>query len=126
MPFIHVKSLPFRKPFDVQSTVEGLSRDFSNGTGVGLEHVTATREFIAPDHYAVAGSAAQHQPDDSHPVLVDLLAPDFNTPETVETMLATVAASISARTGIPIGNIFINYREAHSGMVFDAGNTVRW
>lgn len=59
-------------------------------------------------------------------MLVDLLAPDFNSEETVEKMLKTVALSISKRAHIPISNIFINHRQAHSGMVFDAGEIARW
>ncbi len=126
MPFIHVKSLPFDKPFDVGVALEGLTKDFAEGTGIGLEHVTATWEFFPPGHYAVAGKAVKHQPKDSHPVLVDLLAPDFNSEEEVEKMLTTVASSISKRARVPITNIFINHRQAHAGRVFDAGEIVRW
>jgi phenylpyruvate tautomerase PptA (4-oxalocrotonate tautomerase family) len=126
MPFIHIKSLAFEKAFDVQSVVEALTLDFSKGTGIGPEHITATWTFLSPGHYAVGGKAAQYQPAESHPVLVELLAPDFNTAETVEKMLMTVASSLSRHTEIPRKNIFIVYRQAHSGMVFDAGEIVRW
>ncbi|HXH02232.1 MAG TPA: hypothetical protein VNN09_02820 [Candidatus Competibacteraceae bacterium] len=126
MPFIHIKSLPFETAFDVAAVVEGITHDFSAATGIGLEHVTATWLFLSPGHYAVAGSAAAQQPQSSHPVLVDLLAPDFNPPEVVEKMLNCVASSIAKRIGIPRSNIFINYQAAHSGMIFDAGEVVRW
>lgn len=126
MPFIHIKSLPFAEPLDTAALVEGLAKDFADGTGVAIEHVTATWEYFRPGHYAVAGKTASHQPQNSHPVLVDLLAPDFNSSEEVAQMLSTVAASIAKRAGIPIGNIFINCREAHAGMVFDAGEVMRW
>jgi phenylpyruvate tautomerase PptA (4-oxalocrotonate tautomerase family) len=126
MPFIHIRSLPFDKSFDMATVLEGLTKDFAKGTGIGLEHVTATWEFFAPGHYAVAGKAAQYQPQDSHPVLVDLLAPDFNSAATVEKMLTTVSASISKHTKVAATNIFINHRQAHSGMVFDAGEIVEW
>lgn len=126
MPFIHIKSLPFDKPFNVRAVIEGLTKDFAKGTGVGLEHVTSTWEFLLQGHYAVAGKAASHQPQDSHPVLVELLAPDFNSAGDVEKMLSTVASSISKRTKIPTKNIFIDYRQTHAGMVFDAGEIVRW
>lgn len=126
MPFIHIKSLPFEKSFKVTSVLEGLTKDFAKGTSIGLEHVTATWEFLPSGHYAVAGKTVSHQPQDSHPVLVDLLSPDFNGPVKVEKMLKVIAASISKRARIPIENIFINHRQAHSGMVFDAGEIVRW
>ncbi|MDE0298994.1 MAG: hypothetical protein OXN17_10205 [Candidatus Poribacteria bacterium] len=126
MPFIHIKSLPFDKPRDVGDVLEGLTRDFAESTGVGLEHVTATWEFLPEGHYAVAGSAALHQPQASHPVLVDLVAPDFNSPENVETMLESVALCISKRAKVQKGNIFISYQGVGSRTVFDRGEVVRW
>jgi len=126
MPFIHVKSLPIDPPMKISALVEGLTKDFAKGTGIGLEHVTATWEFLQPEQYAVAGGTTSKQPQASHPVLVDLLSPDFNQAAQVEKMLRTVAASISKRAKVPITNIFINHRQAQSGMVFDAGEVVRW
>jgi hypothetical protein len=126
MPFIHIKSLPFDRVLNVTSVLEGLAKDFAKETGVGLEHVTATWEFLPAGHYVVAGNAEAHQPENSHPVLVDLLSPDFNRPEKIGKMLHVVASSISKRAKIPISNIFINHRQAHSGMVFDAGEIGRW
>lgn len=126
MPFIHVKSLPFESALKVRAVVEGLTEDIAKGTGIGLEHVTVTWEFLLPGHYAVAGKTSPRQPKESHPVLVDLLAPDINSAKQVEKMLHVVASSISKRVKIPIKNIFINLRQAHSGLVFDAGEVVRW
>ena len=126
MPFIHVRSLPLEPTRDIAAVLEGLIRDFADGTGIGLEHVTATWDLLPAGHYAVGGRAAQRQPERSHPVLVDLTAPDFNPPELVETMLRTVAASIARRAGVPLDNVFVLHREARSGMVFDAGEIVRW
>lgn len=126
MPFIHVKSLPFNEPRDVGAVLEGLTRDFAESTGINLEHVTATWDFLPEGNYAVAGSAAHHQPQASHPVLVELVAPDFNSPEDVEIMFESVASSISKRTKVQKDNIFISYRDVGSGMVFDRGEVVRW
>ena len=126
MPFIHVKSLPFNSHFDTSAALEGITRDFAKETGIGLEHVTATWEFLAPGHYAVAGRASSRQPRGSHPVLVELLAPDFNPGAKIEKMLAAVASSIAKRARIPVTNIFVNFRRARSRRVFDAGAIVRW
>ena len=126
MPFIHIKSLPFNEPLNVRTVVIGITKDFATAAGIQLEHVAATWTFLSPDHYASAGSVAQYQPASTHPVLVDLLAPDFNSPTEVEKMLSSIASSISKRTKVQIDNIFINYRQAHAGMVFDAGEIVRW
>lgn len=126
MPFIHVKSLPFDRFFDASAALEGITRDFAKETGMGLEHVTATWEFLPPGHYAVAGKAASRQPRGSHPILVDLLAPDFNSDANIGKMLAAVASSVSKRAKVPVTNVFINHRPARSGMVFDAGEIVQW
>jgi hypothetical protein len=50
----------------------------------------------------------------------------FISPAEVEKMLSSIASSISKRTKVRIDNIFVNYRRAHAGMVFDAGEIVRW
>jgi hypothetical protein len=41
-------------------------------------------------------------------------------------MLRGLTESISKRSKVPLDQIFINYREARSGRVFDAGKVVRW
>ena len=126
MPYIHIRSLPFEHPRNIAAVVEGIARDFAKASGIALDHVSVTWNFLAPGHYAVAGTAIEFQRQDSHPVLVDLLAPDFNPPDAAELMLHAAASGISQHAGIAIDNIFIEYRQAHPGMVFDAGAIVRW
>lgn len=126
MPFIHVKSLPFKGPIDIQRVVEGVSRDFARDSGIALQHVAVTWMFFQEGAFAVAGHAAHHQPRASHPVLVDLLAPDFNDAPMVAHMMRAAAHSISVHTGVTVANVFVNYRQAHAGMVFDSGEVIRW
>lgn len=126
MPFIHVKSLPFRPALRIRAVLKGIADDFAEGAGIGAEHVTVTWDFFTPGHYAVGGNSASRQQEHSHPVLVDLLAPDFNSAEDIKNMLLVVASSISKRVKVPLSNIFINHRQAHAGSVFDAGEIVRW
>ena len=126
MPFIHIRALPFDSQPEIAELLEGLCRDFAVATGVGVEHVSTTWEWLDPGHYAVGGKAATSQPDASHPLLVDLLVPDFNSAADVERMLTAIADSLAARTGIRRDNLFINQREARAGRVFDAGEIVRW
>jgi hypothetical protein len=126
MPFIHIRSLPLDPGLDISGVVEGISVDFAQGTGIAIEHVSATWAFLPEGHYAVGGEAALRQPAASHPVLVDLLAPDFNDAAQIEEMLRVVAQSVSKRAKVPIHNLFIHHQEARSGMVFDGGTVVRW
>ena len=126
MPFVHITSLPFAQPFDTPAAVVSIGQDFSVATGVAAEHVTVTWQYLSSDHYAVGGSTMAHQPRDSHPVLVELLAPDFNSPEQIETLLHALARIIAAHCDVAVENIFVNCRSARSGCVFDAGDIVRW
>jgi phenylpyruvate tautomerase PptA (4-oxalocrotonate tautomerase family) len=126
MPFIHIKSLPFEQGREIGAIVTAVSRDFSEQVGIDIAHVTATWEYLESWHYAAGGRAAVNQPEDSHPILVDLLVPDSNSPEAIEKMLECVASSIADRARVPKNNIFINARLARSGQVFDAGEIVRW
>lgn len=126
MPFIHIKSLPFTRSLNMAAVLEGISHDFSKETETDLKHVHATWQFFEPGHYAVNGEVHADQAKSSHPVLVDLLTPDFDDEERIETMLTSLAASIAKRANINKKNIFINHRYAHSGMVFDNGRVERW
>ncbi len=54
------------------------------------------------------------------------LAPDFSDTKTIEAMLASLATSLADHAGVPIDKIFINHRQAKSGMVFDDGRVVYW
>lgn len=126
MPFIHIKSLPLEKPFDVGAVLVGVSRDLSETAAIDIQHITATWLFLPSSHYAVAGSVVPQQVKSAHPIIVDLLAPDLHAPYAIEKILADIASSIARRSGMPITNIFISYRAAQTGMVFDAGELVRW
>lgn len=57
---------------------------------------------------------------------VDLRSPDMSSGEMIARMLRLAAESISAEMEVPIENVFVNHREARSGMVFDAGVIVEW
>jgi len=126
MPFIHIKSLPLKDSFDIPKILRGINRDFSEKTGIELMHLHATWEFFQPSHYAKGDTTPEHQPEARHPIIVDLLTPDFNDADTIRLMLETIAASIASRLPFPIDNIFVNHRRAHAGMVFDDGKIVEW
>ena len=126
MPFIHIRSLHFEKSLDASKVIKEITEDFSIATGVAIEHITVTWEFVTPGHYAVAGKVVEYQSMESHPLLVDLLIPDFNSAQEIEDMVRETAKSISRRVKIPVDNIFVHGHVARSGRVFDAGEIVHW
>ena len=126
MPFIHIKSLPFEKRFDVASTIKNIAREFSVKTGIELRHIHTTWQFYESGHYAKGGEVAEYQPRANYPIIVDLLTPDFNDLKVIATMLETIAESLSQQLNFPKNNIFINHNQAHSAMVFDDGRIVKW
>ena len=126
MPFIHIKSLPIEQPLDVPAAIAGIASDFAAANDIPQAHVHVTWAYFQPGHFAKGDRTPDFQPEGPHSVLVDLLTPDFNSGDTIETMLQTLAASIATRTPTAINKIFINHRPAHSGMVFDDGEVVRW
>lgn len=126
MPFIHVRSLPFKKPLDINAVVEGITEDFAKDTGTNLLRVTATWAFFTQGHYAVAGKAAPYQPRDSHPILAEIIVPDYHPGEALEAMMRSVATSITKRVDVSPENVFVQCRLAASGHAFDGGESVRW
>ena len=125
MPFIHIKSLPFEQQLDVPRILQDIAQDFAAGTGIDVQHVHTTWQFYQPGHYA-KGTATHEFQSPHHPLIVDLLAPDFNDAQKIALMLEVTAASLAKRAGFPKNSVFINHRQAHSGMVFDDGEVVRW
>lgn len=126
MPVITIRSLPLPAVADLRPVVEAISTDFARDARVEPEHVTVTWQLLPSGGYAVGGRAAETQPPDGHPVLVDLLLPDFNGPAAVERMLRAIAEAVSRRAGLPLDNVFVCAHLAHSGFVFESGRTVRW
>ena len=88
--------------------------------------MTVTWQTLAPGHYASGGETAAEQPRASHPVLVDLLAPDSYAQERIEAMLRAVAAAVSREARVAGDNVFVDFRPAASGRVLDGGDIVRW
>lgn len=126
MPFIHIKSLPFEENIDMANVVNNIALDFAKSNGVALEHIYTTWEYFCAGHYCKGGELAEFQPKTNFPIIVDLLIPDFNEEKKIAKMLESIADSISRQLEFPKQNVFINHRQAHSGMVFDDGEIVRW
>jgi len=126
MPFVHVRALPLEGDFDPGAVVRAISAEIAQAAGVDEKHMTVTWHTFAPDHYASSGITAPTQPPASHPVLVELVAPDFIPPEQVEKLLRATAAAVARCARVSPENVFVEFRGARSGQVLDAGEIVRW
>ena len=126
MPFVHVRSLPQSDDFDAERAVKEVSAAVASEAEIDEEHVTVTWDYLRPGHYAHGGATAPEQPERSHPVLIAILAPDLHPAGRVERMIRAAAAAAAEATGLPADNVFVDYRAARSGEVFDGGDIVRW
>ncbi len=124
MPVISIKTLPLDNSLNPAEILNKLCCDFAAQNGFKPEHVWAYWEFIKPDHYAVGSATSPVQKENTHSPIIRILAFEGNQKEKIKKMLETTAGILSKEMKIDIGNIFIEYSEAHSGMVFDGGNVV--
>jgi phenylpyruvate tautomerase PptA (4-oxalocrotonate tautomerase family) len=126
MPFIHIKSLPQASNADYQTVMRQLSGRFAKDLDMQENNVTVTWEVLEPERYLNDGRFVSAQPQDSHPVMVDLLVPDFNSEPRIEKMMECIVELLSVKLGIPVGNVFVNCRPSSSGMVLDKGEVMKW
>jgi hypothetical protein len=126
MPFIHIKSLPPIGNPDPQAVMKQLSRLFAKEMDMHEGNITITWEMLKPEYYLNHGRLAMQQPQDSHPVMVDLLVPDFNSQSRIEKMMGCIVELLAVTLAIPVGNVFIHCRLAASGSVMDKGEIVKW
>lgn len=126
MPFINIKSLPQPGNPDLKPVMQQLSGRFARDMDIHEKNVTVTWEILAPERYLNNGRFAPEQTQDSHPVIVELLVPDFNSQPRIEKMMECIVELLSVALSIPVGNVFVNCRTAMSGMVLDKGEIVKW
>ena len=121
MPVIQVKALPQDPPLDLAEVLPKISADFAAYAGVAEQFVSLTWTWLQPGHYLCAGQPAQTQPATSHPLLVELLVPDFHRPDQSSRLLRVLAGVLAEHTGVAVRNIFIELRLARAGQAFDDG-----
>ena len=91
MPYIHVKSLPLQNNERIPNAIKRLSRQFEKDTGIEEKHITVTWEILEPDSYSCGGIMQKVQSFETHPLIVDLLIPDFNDHKQIQRMMRSIA-----------------------------------
>ncbi|NIP31063.1 MAG: hypothetical protein GTO02_15040 [Candidatus Dadabacteria bacterium] len=126
MPLIHVKSLPFENDVDISEVTKSISSEFSNESEINEKQIIVTWDFYMPHCFSFQGKTAKNIEESDHPVLVEFIAPDFNSVERIQEMMKSISRAISKNAKITENKIFILYRSAQSGLVLDEGNIVEW
>lgn len=126
MPLIQIKSLPFESEKNIGKILKEISEEFSDHMQISEKQVIVTWNYINADQYSYQGKLAENTEKSTHPILVDLIAPDFNSVERIQEMMMCISKSIEKYSDIPESRIFILYRAAQSGFVLDEGNIVEW
>ncbi|MFT5170900.1 MAG: phenylpyruvate tautomerase PptA (4-oxalocrotonate tautomerase family) [Candidatus Marinamargulisbacteria bacterium] len=126
MPVIQFQSLLFEEPVDMASILASITDKLSETLAINRDHFTLFWTYIQAHHYTVGGESKKFQPRDSHPIMIDVLVPDFHDTDMCKAMLCTLSSALSEETDIPEDNLFINLRFAHSNRVFDQGEVVTW
>ncbi|WP_064607696.1 hypothetical protein [Photobacterium sp. J15] len=126
MPLVRIKSLPFEQDVAVNQALSALSEAISNAGNIEERHVMVTWEYLSNSHYIHNGKLADYQSETTHPLLVDLVAPNFNTEEEIALMLELIANTIAGSIPISKENIFINFTPAYSDGVYDEGHVIEW
>jgi hypothetical protein len=125
MPIIRVASLAFEDQ-DMSSWSALVGEHFARSTEIPVKHVSVIWQIIPGGHYAHAGRISQFQSHQSHPIIVEIMLPDFYTLERVDKIIYSSVDAISLVSRMPKENIFVQVNRARSGAVFDDGRIARW
>lgn len=125
MPVIRITSLPFENQ-DSSHWPAKVCENFAQITQIPLEHVSTTWQLLPGKHYAYGGKTCAYQPRDSHPLITDIMLPDFYSMEHIELIIQAAVEAISTVANMPKQNIFVQVNRARSGAVYDEGRIVRW
>ncbi|MCK5884385.1 MAG: hypothetical protein KAG61_11905 [Bacteriovoracaceae bacterium] len=125
MPFVHIKSLPVAvSGFDISDALSTVSSNLSMATDIPPEFITVTWEYFDNGHYLV-GESHGHYHDKGHPLIINILIPDFNSDGAAKRVINSVTESFGL-LGFEREEIFINLNLARSGMVYDRGEILEW
>lgn len=126
MPLIQIQSLPITESFAADKAVLEIAESISAATDIPTDQIMVTWTIIESGHYANDKTAAVSQPVESHPVLVEVTAPDFNPDDAIEALLGLIAAYVAEQAGVSVNNVFALFRGAGSGRVFSGGEIEAW
>ncbi|EAR54671.1 hypothetical protein SKA34_10023 [Photobacterium sp. SKA34] len=126
MPLISIKALPFDPQIEIDSVLKSLSEKIAIQCQIDREHIMITWEWLSYEHYVHHGAVVDKQQQGSHPVLIELIAPNYYSHENIKFLMELIATDISLNLPINRNNIFISYTPAYSEGIYDQGHVVNW
>jgi phenylpyruvate tautomerase PptA (4-oxalocrotonate tautomerase family) len=121
MPIIHIEALPPREDLDIHAMCEKVSERVAAIMGIPARQVWTIWRPIEPGQYLEGDVAADLQPFDTHPPIVNIEAYEGRPPEMIAAVLKTVAQMLAKHLGIEAGNAFVTYTEIRAGRVYTGG-----
>lgn len=121
MPVIEIRALPQKAGVDRAAAMSRACEALAAAAGVRPGAMWATWAELDPALYVEFDARVAVQPDESHPPLVEIVAFEGRSPETIEAMIVAVAQALGAGLRIPPENLFITYREAARGRLWTNG-----
>ena len=121
MPVVRISALPQPDSVDISRVLAAVTTELAALLGEPPAGSWATWSTIRPGRYAEGTQTPEHQPRDTHPPLVRVIAFEGREPELIERMLTTIADTLVRELGLSLGNVFATYEEAASGRVYSGG-----
>ncbi len=121
MPVIEIRALPQAAGVNVGSVLAAVTQAVAALLGEEPRGTWATWDELEPGRYSEGGAAPTVQPFATHPPLVRIAGGSGKTPELVERILETVAATLAHELRIEPGNVFARYEQLEPGRLFSGG-----
>ncbi len=125
MPIVRIHCLP-KEGLDPGLAVRGITSALVEATDIAPENISVVWLTTLADHYSHAGALAATQPRATHPILVDLLAPDFHRAHTVHAIMKCLVREVAALAAVDPENVTVVHYPVGSGQVYDQGRLINW
>ncbi|WP_199611468.1 hypothetical protein [Flocculibacter collagenilyticus] len=126
MPVLTIRSLPLAQPVKIDNLLTKLSNMLSVQTQLNEAHFAIYWITIEKGHFCHSGKTATTQPNDSHPIWIEIYLPDCHKPNVKDIIAKNTTEMLSKSLMVNADNIFISLRHARSGEVFEKSHWLHW
>jgi phenylpyruvate tautomerase PptA (4-oxalocrotonate tautomerase family) len=123
MPVLEISALPQREGIDVRAAVAAVCTEVAAVLGEDASDTWAAWRTV--DCYVEGATAADVQPERTHPPLVRVTAFEGRPAEQIETVIRCVSEALARELRLEAGNVFVLYEEGRSGRLSSGGELMR-